>query len=196
MRTQRILPVALALALAVTLGACSSEPDGTDTSEVEVTGPDATSEADETYETDDADDAEGRDVVTSAVAAIAAAEAEVGGTAFEIESEGGGWEVDVAIDDSRYVEVKVDRDGTVVGVDDEDDLDGTDREGLATASITLGDAIEIAFAEVGGILDDVELDREGGALVWEVNLDDGPRIEHEVYVDVATGDVVKVDTDD
>jgi Peptidase propeptide and YPEB domain len=58
-------------------------------------------------------------------------------------------------------------------------------------------AIEIAeraLAEHGDVppLDEIERDREHGRAVWDIEFGD----DHEVYVDIETGDVVRVDIDD
>ena len=75
--------------------------------------------------------------------------------------------------------------------DDGDDLDSDERAALDSAQITLADAIRTALEEVGGTLDDVELDEDGGTVAWEVSIDD----DVEVYVDITTGEVLRVDRD-
>lgn len=141
-------------------------------------------------------DAGGTDVTASGVAAILAAQEEVDGVAFEIDDqdEDGTWEVDVRVGD-RSVEVTVDAQGTVVRTDDEDDLDAEDREALDSAAVPLEEAISIALEEVGGQLDDAELDEEDGTYVWKVSVDgtDDGRDDVEVSVDIVSGEVVKVD---
>lgn len=125
--------------------------------------------------------------------AIAAAEDEAGGTAYEIDDQeqDGSWEVDVAVGD-RSVEVTVDADGAVTRTDD-DDLDGDDRAGLDAATITLVEAIELAIGEVGGVLDDAELEEDDGTHYWEVSLDGTDRGDDvEVKVSV-TGEVLETD---
>lgn len=134
------------------------------------------------------------DTAGDVYAAIGLAEAEAGGTAFEVDREddhGGGWEVSVAVGEEE-VDVHVDLAGTeVLGTDRDDDLDPDERAALAAAGITLADAIRTALAEVDGVLEDVDLDAEDGTPVWEVS------IEHdaEVHVEVATGEVRRVERD-
>lgn len=127
------------------------------------------------------------DLTASAIQAIRAAEAEVGGTAYEIDDidDDGIWEIDVMVDD-RSIEVEVSTDGTVVRVDDDDDMDSDDRAALESAQIDIAEAIEIAVVEFGGALDEAELDDERGVWVWEVSL----RGQGDVDVDIQTGEIV------
>lgn len=128
--------------------------------------------------------------------AIDTAESEAGGTAYELDDQDDDdtWEVDVAVDD-RSVEVTVSADGTqVVGTED-DDLDDDDRRALAAATITLADAITTALAEVPGTFDDAELDADDGTFAWEVTIDVAPDDDVDVYVDVTTGTVLRVERD-
>lgn len=140
----------------------------------------------------------GDDMNSGAFAAIELAEAEAGGTAFEIDRDdlgAGGWEVSVAVGDDE-VDVDIDREGTeVLGTDTDDDLDAEERAALDTATVTLADAIQTALDEVGGgLLDDVELDEERDTVAWEVTIDDGAGSDDvEVYVDIVTGEVVQAD---
>lgn len=137
------------------------------------------------------------DVTQAALQAIATAEAEAGGTAYEIDDEDDdeAWEVGIAVDD-RGVEVKVSADGTTVtGTDDDDDLND-ERTGLQQAQVGIADAIETAIAEVGGTLDDAELSDDDGRYAWEVTVDADGDDDVEVYVDITSGEVLGVDRDD
>lgn len=130
-------------------------------------------------------------------AAISTAEEDAGGTAYEVDDQDddGTWEIDVAVGD-RSIEVTVTSDGAeVVGTDDDDDLDDDDRRALDAATITIQDAITTALNEVPGTFDDAELDEEDGSFHWEISIDatDGDD-DVEVYVDVESGDVVRVDS--
>lgn len=205
------LTAAFALALTLGLGACSDDDADTPTQPAvqETTDDQATDE----QTTDDGVDATGddagatatdeagagtgsgdtADITAQALDAIAAAEEASGGVAYEIDDQedDGSWEVDVAVDD-RSVEVTVDANGTVVRTDD-DDLDDDDRAGLAAATITLTEAIELAVAEVGGHLDDAELEEDDGQHYWEVSVDgtdQGDDIEVKVSV---TGQILGID---
>lgn len=207
--TLRVLAITAAAGLALAgCGTADDEPADTDTNTV---APDAGDDPEETTDesTDDAtdeptdeatDDATDDSTDGSAgdgehavpLAAIALAQDETGGTAFELdEGDGGVWEVTVAIDD-RELEVWVGSDGTeVTSTHDEGSLESEDRDGLAAATITISDAIEIAAGEHSGQLDDVNLDSDGGTFAWEVAFMD----DTEVYIDVTNGDVLRVETD-
>lgn len=208
------MSAALALTLALALSACGGD-DTTDsngvnaqetTSQAPASGT-ASSTDDDDDTSDDADhtsdDAQGSAAGTGAdaaglsaagLAAITVAEEETGGTAYEIDDQDddGSWEVQVRIGDAAQ-EVQIGADGEFLGTED-DDLDADDRDALDAATLTLAEAIETAVAEVGGQLDDAELETEDGTYVWKVSLDgtdDGEDVD--VHVDTASGEVVKVD---
>lgn len=200
MNTSRHHTVTTVLALTLSLGiaACSEddptvEPPATDpsASTTEDAAPDEATADDATpdqgsAETSGAGEATG-DLTTTALTAIGTAEAEAGGTAYEIDDQDadGTWEVDVRVED-RSVEVTVSADGSRVERTEEDDLDDDDRAALDAATITLAEAIELAVSEAGGVLDDAELEGEddGRPHHWEVTVDTGGT-ETEVLVDVA-----------
>ncbi|WP_256839662.1 PepSY domain-containing protein [Ornithinimicrobium faecis] len=202
MNTSKKLTVTTALALTLSLGltACGDdEPDvETPADEPAATAPaetgsdDADDTADDATATDDAgastpgDDPAG-DLTAIALVAIGTAEAEAGGTAYEIDDQDddGTWEVDVRVDD-RSVEVTVSEDGTQVVETEDDDLDDEDRAALDASTITLAEAIELAVAEVGGVLDDAELEGEddGQPHHWEVSVDTDEQDDIEVLVGV------------
>lgn len=135
------------------------------------------------------------DLTAIAILAIDTAEAEAGGTAYEIDDqdEDGTWEVDVQVED-RSVEVTVSADGTQVVETEDDDLDDEDRAALDAATITLTEAIELAVNEVGGVLDDAELEGEddGDPHHWEVSVDTDENDDIEVHISV-TGEVLGTD---
>ncbi|WP_022923088.1 PepSY domain-containing protein [Ornithinimicrobium pekingense] len=199
--TNRTLTAALTLALAVGLTACGSGDDGTDGAGVEATTPveattDDTATAEDTSADGTATGGAAGDLTATALTAVATAEDEAGGTAYEIDDQDddGSWEVDVAVGD-RSVEVTVSEDGlTVVGTED-DDLDDDDRTAVEAAGTTLADAIETAVTEVGGTLDDAELEEEDGAWLWKVTVDgaDSGDDDVDVLVDVSSGEVVSTD---
>ncbi|WP_131103925.1 PepSY domain-containing protein [Ornithinimicrobium sufpigmenti] len=133
------------------------------------------------------------DATAQALQAIQTAEEEAGGTAYAIDDQDddGSWEVDVVVGD-RSVEVTVGADGSVVGTED-DDLDDDDRAGVDAATITLSEAIEQAVGEVGGHLDEAELDEDDGSHFWDVSLDGTDRGDDiEVTVSV-TGEVLEIE---
>ncbi|MFX0537969.1 PepSY domain-containing protein [Ornithinimicrobium sp. Y1847] len=215
--TNRTMTAALALVLSLTLTACGSndtEGDGvtppptgsaqenvgdtTDDGPLEDVGDPTAPIDDDADMTEDEDVSEGEamDLTQTALAAIATAEEETGGIAYEIDDQDddGTWEVDVRVDD-RSVEVTVSEDGTeVVGTED-DDLDDDDRAALDAAEITIQEAIQIAIDEVGGVLDDVELEEDDGRYYWEVSVDSTDRgmDDVEVKIDVTTGEIIEID---
>ena len=174
----------------------TSDDDADDTSDDDA---DDTSDddADDTSD-DDADDdgagagAAGAAGLTAAgLAALGVAQDGAGGTPYAIDDQDddGSWEVDVAVDD-RTVEVLVDADGKVVATE-EDDLDADDRAALDEAKVTLKKAIEAAIDEVGGQLDEAELDEDDGTYRWKVTVDgaDSGDDDLEVLVDLMSGKV-------
>lgn len=223
MRNSKRLTLTTALALTMTLGlaACGdSEPDTDAPADAPSASTPAETGADETTTDDAADDTAAddgsgetatddaaRDDATDAtggaaddltalgLAAIDTAEAETGGTAYEIDDldDDGTWEIDVRVED-HSVEVTVSKDGTEVLETEQDDLDDDDRAALDAATITLQDAIELAISEVGGVLDDAELEGEddGNPHHWEVSVDTDSRDDIEVLISV-TGEVLGTD---
>lgn len=195
--TRRSLSAAFALTLALGLSACGTGDSSTDG--VTAESPNAGVEQTDDTTQDSADTSSGdvSDINAVALAAIATAQAETGGVAYEIDDEDDNreWEVEVRVGD-RSVEVNVSFDGgTVLSTDDDDDLDSDDRAALDAATITLEQAIETALAEVNGTLDDVELDSDDGRHYWEVTIDDSDRGDDvEVKVDVTTGEIIEIDS--
>lgn len=193
---RRPVPVMLALGLATVLVGCSSDDEpstaSTPTAGIESAASDAASPSGTVEETPA--DPSGSPL-GQALAAVALAESEAGGTAYALDRDGDGWEVDVAVDD-RQVEVRTDRTGgEVLSTQDDDRLDGDDRAELDAATVTLAGALETAVAELDGEIEDADLDEEGGTLVWQVGIrTDGG--EQEVHVDAETGEVLRVGTDD
>ena len=195
------LTIALALSASLGLAACGSDDDvaapgvTAGTTDAVATADDAATDETTTEETTGAVPPPGaEDVTTIALNAIASAETETAGTSYEIDDQDddGTWEVDVRVDD-RSVEVTVSADGTTVVSTEEDDLDSDDRDALDAASITLVEAIKIAVQEVGGVLDDAELEEEDGTYGWEISLDgtdSGDDIEVLVSID---GQVLRTD---
>lgn len=186
--------LALAGLLATGLAACGLDDEdgasgsGTPTEATEESSPTPTDDA-----TEGSRDA-GASTVQDLGWAIDAAEGEVGGTAYQVDREDRGWEIDVAVD-GRSTEVRIGPEGAVVGTGDDDDLDDDDRRSLDAARITLREAVQAAVAQVPGDVTDAELDREDGTHVWEVGLEDAGD-EIDVDVDVTDGSVVGTTRDD
>lgn len=215
-RSPRRTLVSLFCASALVLSACGDDDDSSDPSTTaDSQAASSTTEPADTTTTEGANDTDdsGQDDPTTTTSstpdstpavddtawrsAIATAEEHAGGTAYELDDQddNGTWEIDVAVGD-RSVEVTVSADGTsVVETEDDDDLDDDDRQALSVATITLEDAILTALAEVPGQLDDAELDDDNGTFAWEITIDVDNDDDVEVYIDVVTGEVLRVERD-
>ncbi|WP_432560237.1 PepSY domain-containing protein [Granulicoccus sp. GXG6511] len=184
--------------LVLSAAACTAdEQQPADPAPPPATAPQAPAPTEETTSgaaTTDADDQAPEERNQGALQAIATAADAAGGTPYEIDDsdDDGSWEVDVMVGERSH-EVKVSADGQNVVEQEEDDSDGDDRERLGQAGLSMAQAIEAALREVPGTLDDVELDEEDGAPVWEVTIDTPDQDDIEVYIDVRDGNVVKVD---
>lgn len=225
--TRRTITAAFALTFALGVSACdtdSTEGDGVqaETSSTPAGGAtdDASDDGAPTTEagvgTADAEQttAAGDDSTSAAtgdlagvLAAIKAAEAEVGGTAYEVDKHGADgtsgersctratacWEIDVQ-DGDRSVEVRVAADGTIQKTEEHHAMDADDRVALEGAKITISEAITAAIDEVGGKLDDAELDEKNGTYAWEISVDatDEGRDDVEVRIDLVSGEVQSV----
>ncbi|TGO04711.1 PepSY domain-containing protein [Serinibacter arcticus] len=208
-RITTALGVSAALALTLTVGACSTSaptdggsaatanPATPSSSESSSAAPTTSSSSSPTPSSttgapaDGAGDAGPDDRTAAGLAAIGIAESETGGVAYAIDDsdDDGGWEVDVRTGDTS-VEVRVGADGVVSGTE-ADDLDGEDRRILDAVGITLAQAIEAAVAETGGTLDDADLTDDDGDHV-EVTVDTAERTDVDVHLDPVSGDVLRV----
>ncbi|MCP3425328.1 PepSY domain-containing protein [Rothia sp. AR01] len=72
------------------------------------------------------------------------------------------------------------------------DSDGDDLANAREASVSAADAIETALdGRSDRVLDEAELDRHDGRLVWAIDLDDAQGMDAgEVHVDAGTGEVM------
>ena len=201
-------PAALAVALGLVLTACGdgTEPAADSPAATETTDDAATDDAtsDDSTDDDGADDdgtpdpaATPEDLTAAALAAIATAEKEAGGTAYAIDDpdRDNTWEVDVAVSD-RTVEVEVDIAGTKVVGTTEDDLDRDDRQALADAKVSISEAIERTMAQADGTFDDAELDEDDNRYRWSVSVERAPRDSIDYLVDLQTGKVTQERDDD
>lgn len=201
-RRALIAPIA-ALSMTIALAACGSDdaadPASVDTSVTSIESPSPgqiTPSETPTEEPPATSDAASDDVTATALTAIATAEAAAGGQAYEIDDQDddGTWEVDVRVGNAS-VEVTVSADGTEVVEQENDDLDDDDRNALDAASITLTQAIQIAIDEVGGVLDDAELEDndDGKPYHWEVSIDIPGNDDVEVLVSI-DGQIIEIDS--
>lgn len=169
-----------------TSGNTSDDDDADDTSDREDDADDDAADATASAGTSE-------DTNTAALAAIATAETETGGVAYEIDDQDddGTWEVDVRVGETS-VEVTVSADGTSVLGTEDDDLDDEDRAGLDAAELTLTEAIELALADTPGVLDDAELDGDDNQHAWEITLDVAQDDDLDLLVSV-TGEIIHVE---
>lgn len=101
----------------------------------------------------------------------------------------GHWTVDLISGDTEH-EVKTNAEGTEILEQEQDSVDREDAERLTEVQVSLEDAVRTAMGEAEGDFDAVDLDTQGGAVVWEVEIDTPDGNDVSVYVDVATGEVL------
>lgn len=185
MKTSRSALIALTAAGVLGVTACASDH--------EPRAPEETSQSNESASSDVPSSPSEDDGLATVLAAIDAAVAETGGTAYEIEEndDDGIWEIDVAKDaHSVEVEVKPNRDVTEHGGTD---LHAEAREGLDHAKIDLGPAIETAMSEVDGTFAEADIVEIDGQHYWKVTVDTAATEEedddHRVLVNVTDGTV-------
>lgn len=148
-----------------------------------------TEDADTQAPADDPAAGELDDVTAAALTAIQTAESETGGIAFAIDDQDDDtrWEVEVSLE-GLEVEVTLSADGTTVErTEDDDELDADERQALRDLQVSLAEAIEIAHAQFGGVLDDAELDEDDGRWTWEIDLGGA---NDDIHVDIMTGEIV------
>ncbi|GAB3842308.1 PepSY domain-containing protein [Nesterenkonia populi] len=144
-----------------------------------------------TAEEPEADEAEAAEDEVRAVAEFLAEEypdGEIG----EIEDEGGYFEVEIFdLGSGTEYEFDIDPETFEMWDYDEETLDSDDQQKAEAVEISFLDALDTAEGEAGEdpTFDEAELDTEDGVVVWEIEFVN----DVEVYVDVASGDVVKVD---
>ena len=213
--TTRTMTAAFALTFALGVSACDTDSTGGDGVQAETSSTPAggatddasddgartteagvgTADAEETTAAGDDSTAAATGDLAGVLAAIKAAEAEVGGTAYEVDKHGadGTWEIDVQ-DGDRSVEVRVAADGTIQKTEEHHAMDADDRVALEGAKVTISEAITAAIDEVGGELDDAELDEKNGTYAWEISVDatDEGRDDVEVRIDLVSGKVQSV----
>lgn len=195
-----ILSVSAAAALA--LAACA--PDDAITSDEETDQVEDTP-APETEETDDATEPAGDEQTEEEATdnqapeasgdhpvyqAIETVLAEYSGgviTEFEDNANDGGYIEVFVYDGSTEWELEVDSE-TFEIIDTEDDgIDADDEAEAQAVEIEISEALQTAEAESGAEPEDGELDTEDGTVVWQFEMTN----DMEVYVDVATGEVVR-----
>lgn len=165
-----------------------------DDSQEEASAEGADGETSETDDTEEADPEEGAsdtdrpdEPLYDAVDAVLAEYPE--GVITELDTDDSYYEIFVYDGETEW-ELEVDRESFEI-IDTEDDgIDSDDQEKAEAVEIDFVEALVTAADEGGAIADEAELDTEDGTVVWEIVLTN----DVEVYVDVVTGEVVKVDS--
>lgn len=167
----------------------AEDPAGDDTATAE----DSQSTEDSGDQTEPESDTGSGDQETPVLAAIALAEAEVGGIAHEVDEDDGRWEIDVALD-GESIEVAVDAAGTeVLGTSSDSRISAGDLEALDEAVVSIAEAIEIALAEAPGEIEDVDLDTRDGRYVWDVEIETTSD-DVSIEIDILTGEILEIDS--
>lgn len=190
MTNSRIALIAVTTASVLAVAACGSDGTSEETATSSATSSSQGSPASESESDPSGPSGEVGDL-ERVLAAIDAAVAEAGGTAYEIEEsdDDGIWEVEVAKGvHGVALEVKPNRDVTE---HEEFGLHPEVREGLDQAETDLGSAVETAMSEVDGSFDEARLIEIDGQHYWKVTVDTAATEEedddHQVLVDVTDG---------
>lgn len=180
----------LALAVAVLAG-CTSSDEAPETTTVDPTAD---------SQVDAPDFSPGEEASPEAVPgqgaaanALATAADQLGGLAFDLSREDDGgeelWEVSVAVEDEQ-VDVLVSADGaSILEEREREPLDDDDARRLDDASVAAMEAAVIAAQELGGTVEGVDLDEDGGDVVWGVTLRTSDGAETDVRIDAVSGEV-------
>lgn len=192
--------VSVAAISALALSACASEdmddddddaqPTATVTETVEATPSEEPTEestaSDDATPTEDATgstEAGGDEEIYQAVDAVT--EEYPDATVLDMDTEGSYYEFTIYEGDSEW-ELDLDRETMEITNTQQDDIDSDDQRNAEAVEIEFADALRTASEEGDGTPEQADLDDENGAVTWEIELNSGT----EVYVDVATGEVV------
>ncbi|HEX6022281.1 MAG TPA: PepSY domain-containing protein [Solirubrobacter sp.] len=124
-----------------------------------------------------------------AVRAVNTASRGISAKPYELDRERTRWEVQFADGTERHVTLNGRRVTSTRRTDDRSTL-------VASARVSLTSALRTAARRARGTLEDADLERERGRLVWSVNFERSGDRETEVEVDARTGRVVRVTHDD
>lgn len=176
--TPRALTTAVVASTALTLAACGDSTGNANNSQaatVTVTES-ATSETTTTETTAASTETSATDTVTGEDPVFATLDSVKdrypGATVIEIDRDNNSnsYEIEV-VEGDEVVKLDVDADRNISERERERDSEDVSRAQEATVSIE--DALRQALDRTpGGVIDDVEFEREGGALTWEIELDD------------------------
>lgn len=108
-------------------------------------------------------------------------------TEFEDNTDDDGYVEVFVYDGQTEWELEIDSQSFEIIHSEDDGIDEDDRDEAEAVEIEIAEAIQTAESEGGAEPYQGELDTEDGTVVWEIELTNGA----EIYVDVATGDVVR-----
>ena len=192
-----ILSVTAAAALALAACAPNDTEQTTDDGAAEVQGSPTPEEsptdaATENTATDEATDdaaagATGDHPVYQAIDAALAEYPDGVVTEFEDNTDDDGYVEVFVYDGKTEWELEIDSQSFEIIHSEDDGIDGDDRDEAEAVEIEIAEAIQTAESEGGAEPYQGELNTEDGTVVWEIELTNGA----EIYVDVATGDVVR-----
>lgn len=116
------------------------------------------------------------------------------GTPYDLEetTRGGtpAWEIKVAFETGNPLEFIVTRNGgRIINQSKHRRDDDVDKANQATVKLT--SALALSGRKVNGNLDEAEIDREDGRIMWTVTFKDGGT-EHEAFIDARSGKLVRV----
>lgn len=165
----------------------AAEPDTTDDAD------DEASEGSESSEDASTDEDVENHPVYGGLAAVEAEYPE--GVVFEVEDNDSSYEWDVYVD-GAVQQVDVDKQSLEIVQTSQDEApDAEDQSEIDAIEVTLEEALRTvedrAGDPSGAFVDEVQLDTEGGTIVWQIELADGTEID----LDVASGEVVGEETD-
>lgn len=156
-----------------TVAATGTAPAGSDSASTPTADSSAGAERDDSSASEQAS---GADPVFAAIDAALAAHP--GGIVVEIDREDGGsvtYDIDVVVGNT-ILELEVDASGAVRVDDRDDDDDDDDIADAHRVRVPAAEAITQALdRHPGGVLDELDLDSDDGALWWEIELDDANR---------------------
>ncbi|WP_218220248.1 PepSY domain-containing protein [Nesterenkonia sp. Act20] len=159
--------------------------DSTDAPETDSTD-EPSAEAEPTDEATSSPGAGGEEGVYQAVDAVN--EEYPDAVVLDMDTEGSAYEFTIFEAGSEW-ELDVDRETFEISNTQEDDIDGDDQRDAEAVEIDFADALRTASEESGGSPEQADLSEDNGTVTWEIELDNGT----EVHVDVASGDVDRVD---
>lgn len=186
----RMKGVALAAVTALALTGCGDDDSPQDAGTEPTTPGESSSQ---TPPGNDGASVSPEDETAAVIAAGRTAESAVdGGRVMAIEFDDGEWEVDLADAEGVEHDVRVSADGAQVTRDPrrdntDDDDRRENRDLFAAATLDHEQAVEVAAGEAAGErVTELQLDEEGGRVVWDVELAGG----RELRIDASSGDVL------